>query len=101
VFPGRMDQISEVRAFIREHLSGHASASDVVLVANELTTNAWAHTASGFAGGSFSVQLELRLDDTVRLEVGDDGGPTRFGGEPPRVPWRLQWLVPTVSRGWC
>jgi anti-sigma regulatory factor (Ser/Thr protein kinase) len=79
VFPGRSDQIGEVRVFIREHLAGHPSTPDVTLVASELTTNAWEHTHSGTAHGTFGVRAELRPDDTIRLEVEDNGGPNTFG----------------------
>lgn len=78
VFQGRPDQISEVRRFIREHLDGHSSAPDVVLVASELATNAWEHTRTGTPGGTFTVVARRRPDDTIRIEVQDNGGPTEF-----------------------
>jgi two-component sensor histidine kinase len=79
VFAGRPDQIAEVRAYVREHLGEHTSVSDVILSASELTTNAWEHTDSGLADGTFSVKIEVRPDDTVRLEVADNGGRASFG----------------------
>jgi serine/threonine-protein kinase RsbW len=78
-FPGRPDQIGEVRVFLREHLADHARADDITLVASELTTNAWEHTRSGEKHGTFSVRAWLRPDETVRLEVEDHGGPFVFG----------------------
>jgi anti-sigma regulatory factor (Ser/Thr protein kinase) len=77
IFPGRPDQISEVRRFIRAHLASHQRTADVALVATELTTNAWEHTHSH--RGTFTVCAELRPDDTIRLEVEDNGGPLTFG----------------------
>lgn len=101
VFGGRPDQIGEVRAFIREHLAGHASGSDVTLTASELTTNAWEHTASGLAGGTFSVQVELRPDDTIRLEVADNGGPAGFGlRKPGKEGGRGLAIVTALSIEW-
>jgi serine/threonine-protein kinase RsbW len=78
-FPGRPDQIAEVRRFIREHLADHDRMHDVALVASELTTNAWEHTESGTAQGSFSVCARLRPDRSIRIEVEDNGGPFIFG----------------------
>ncbi|WP_433172236.1 ATP-binding protein [Actinoallomurus sp. CA-150999] len=79
VFHGHADQIGEVRQFLRTHLGGHPSAPDVTLVASELTTNAWEHTNTGKPGGTFTVEARQRADNTIRLEVHDDGGPTGFG----------------------
>lgn len=78
-FPGRPDQIGEVRRFIREHLADHHRLQDVTLVASELTTNAWEHTESSEPQGTFSVCARLRPDDSIRLEVEDKGGPFVFG----------------------
>jgi len=78
-FPGRADQISEVRRFVRTQLGDHHRTADVALAASELTTNAWEHTRSRGTEGTFSVLAELRADDTIRLEVEDAGGPSAFG----------------------
>lgn len=79
IFVGRPDQIGEVRRFIHEHLADHYRLEDVVLVASELTTNAWEHTDSSAPQGTFSVCLRLLPDDSIRLEVKDNGGPFAFG----------------------
>ena len=79
VFRGHPDQIGEVRQFLRTHLAGHPSATDVVLVASELTTNACEHPHTGRSGGTFTVEARQRPDSTIRLEVHDNGGPTAFG----------------------
>ena len=78
VFDGRPDQIREVRRFIRKHLDGHSSAPDVALVASELTTNTWEHTRTGTPGGTFTVVVRRRPNNTIRIEVQDDGGPSTF-----------------------
>jgi anti-sigma regulatory factor (Ser/Thr protein kinase) len=83
IFPGRPDQIGEVRRFIREHLAGHHRMQDITLVASELTTNAWEHTHSSAQHGTFSVCARLRPDDTIRLEVEDHGGRLVFGQPKP------------------
>jgi serine/threonine-protein kinase RsbW len=79
IFPGRPDQIGEVRRFIREHLADHHRMQDITVVASELTTNAWEHTESSTPHGTFSVCARLRPDDSIRLEVQDNGGPFVFG----------------------
>jgi anti-sigma regulatory factor (Ser/Thr protein kinase) len=51
----------------------------VTLVASELTTNAWEHTHTGKPGGTFTVEARQRPDNTIRLEIHDNGGPSAFG----------------------
>jgi len=82
IFPGCPEQIGEVRRFVRQHLADHHRLDDVTLVASELTTNAWEHTESSTPQGTFSVCARLRPDDSIRLEVEDNGGPFVFG--PPK-----------------
>jgi hypothetical protein len=38
-FPGRADQIGQVRRDIASHLAGHPAADEAVLIASELATN--------------------------------------------------------------
>jgi hypothetical protein len=50
-FPGRADQIGQVRRDIASHLAGHPGAADAVLVASELATaRAGHHRGPGRAG---------------------------------------------------
>ena len=50
VFPGRDDQVREVRRWLAGLLPGAPERDDVVVVAVELVTNAIRHTASGRGG---------------------------------------------------
>ncbi len=50
VFPGRDDQVREVRHWLAGLLPGAPERDDVVMVAVELATNAIRHTASGRGG---------------------------------------------------
>jgi len=54
VFPGRDDQVREVRRWLAGLLPGAPERDDVVVVAVELVTNAIRHTASGAAAWSWS-----------------------------------------------
>jgi hypothetical protein len=75
-FHGRADQVSQVRADITRHLGDCPAASDAVLVASELGTNAVVHSAS--AGEFFTVRCE-RQAGYVWVEVEDLGGPWNPG----------------------
>ncbi len=74
VFPGREDQVGQVRRFVAELLAGHPERDDVALCATELATNAIRHTASG-RDGFFAVELSW-AGVTIRLAVADGGAPT-------------------------
>jgi anti-sigma regulatory factor (Ser/Thr protein kinase) len=75
-FPGTSEQVREARRFVRAHLPHHPDAE---LVASELATNTVLHTQSGRPGGTFKVRIELRADDSARMEFDDAGGPSEFG----------------------
>lgn len=77
-YPGRQDQVSQVRAFLRETLSGRPRADDAVAVGSEFAANACLHSRSGVPGGVFTVQAEVSEGDYLYVAVQDDGG----GGEP-------------------
>jgi anti-sigma regulatory factor (Ser/Thr protein kinase) len=74
-YPGRPDQIAQVRTQLRELLGDCAIADDVILCASELATNAVMHSNSRVVGGTFTVRSTLRPSDYVLIEVEDDGGP--------------------------
>jgi anti-sigma regulatory factor (Ser/Thr protein kinase) len=57
--------------YVREHLDPVA-ADDALFVASELATNAFLHGT-----GTITLQAE-RWPDRLRIEVGDEGGPTRI-----------------------
>ena len=79
-FPGRPDQVPQVRAFVTQVLTGCPAAGEVVLMADELAANAVLHSRSGEPGGLFTVQVEMCDGQWVRVAVTDEGGPT-----PPRL----------------
>ena len=81
VFPGREDQVREVRRFVAELLADHPDCDDIVLCAAELATNAIRHTASG-RDGFFTTEVSWE-GRTARVAVGDGGAPTApFRREP-------------------
>ena len=71
-FPGRPEQVREVRAGLRAYLAGCPRADDAILIASELAANAVLHSHS--AGQSFTVRAEV-LRDGIWIEVEDLGGP--------------------------
>src|SRR5690348_7948951 len=73
VFPGRDDQVREVRHWLAGLLPGVPERDDVVVVAVELVTNAIRHTASG-RGGLVMVEITWR-GPVLRIAVADDGAP--------------------------
>jgi hypothetical protein len=74
-FPGRCDQVREVRGFLREVLAGRPRADDAVLVGSELAANACLHSRSGLPGGAFTVRADVSEGDHLYVAVQDDGGP--------------------------
>ncbi len=73
-FPGRADQVSQVRREIAGYLGECPAADDMVLIADELAANAILHTRS--RGSSFHIRCEL-TPGAARIEVEDMGGPWR------------------------
>ena len=71
VFPGRDDQVREVRRWLAGLLPGAPERDDVVVVAVELVTNAIRHTASG-RGGLVMVEVTW-CGPVLRVAVADDG----------------------------
>jgi Histidine kinase-like ATPase domain len=81
-FPGRADQLSQVRRDIAGYLGSCPAAADMVLIASELAANAILHSRS--RGGTFTIRCQLSARD-ARIEVEDKGGPWRTrdpGGRP-------------------
>ncbi len=82
VFPGRDDQVREVRRWLAGLLPGARERDDAIVVAVELVTNAIRHTASG-RGGLVMVEVTW-CGPVLRVAVADDGaaaGP-RLTGRP-------------------
>ena len=74
VFSGWPTQVRQVRDFVRHLVAGWPVADDIVLLADELATNAIVHTASG-SGGLFIVAVR-QAESLVRVEVCDAGSVT-------------------------
>ncbi len=75
-YPGRPDQVPQVRAFLAQVLGGCPAADDAALMADELAVNAIIHAHSGEPGGMFTVRVEVCDGMWVRVGVEDEGGPT-------------------------
>src|SRR5437016_5000739 len=73
VFPGRDDQVREVRRWLTALLPGVPERDAAVVVAVELVTNAIRHTASG-RGGLIMVEVTW-CGPVLRIAVADDGAP--------------------------
>lgn len=71
VFPGRDDQVREVRRWLTALLPGAPERDDVVMVAVELVTNAIRYTASG-RGGLVMVEVTW-CGPVLRIAVADGG----------------------------
>ena len=74
VFPGRHDQISRARGFVRTVITGCPLADEAILLTSELCTNALQHSASG-DGGTFEITID-HAPGSLRIEVRDEGSPT-------------------------
>jgi hypothetical protein len=96
-FPGRADQLSQVRREIAGYLEDCPIADDIVLIA-ELAANAILHTRS--RGSTFTVSCQLSLR-AARIEVEDLGGPwrPRNAGDRPHGLDIIQALTGPDGRG--
>ena len=73
-FRGRADQVGAARRFVSAALRVGSPLRDVTrLLVSEAVTNAVLHSASGDAGGGFTVEY-LLSDRRLRVEVHDGGG---------------------------
>ena len=75
VLPARPDQVRVARAFLATVLADCPAADDAILCISELAGNSCLHSASGKAGGTFTVRAEVHEGDYVWIEVEDGGGP--------------------------
>lgn len=73
-YPGRADQIRQVRADLRVVLADCPVADDAILCASELATNAVLHSRSGLPWGTFKVRATVREFASICIEVEDNGG---------------------------
>ena len=73
-YPARPDQVARVRALLAGMLGDCPAAADVILMADELVTNAVLHSRSHEPGGTFRLRILISDGDSVRIEVADAGG---------------------------
>jgi Histidine kinase-like ATPase domain len=73
VFPGHERELSALRRWLSSLLPECPERDDVLIVANELGSNAIKHTASGH-GSSFAVEV-IRYPSVVQVAVADRGAP--------------------------
>ncbi|WP_378062975.1 ATP-binding protein [Actinomadura yumaensis] len=73
-FPGRPDQVAQVREISRPLLAGHPLEGDILLVLSELLSNAIRHTRSARPGGLVVTEVR-RWRRGVAVAVIDQGGP--------------------------
>lgn len=72
VYPGRPDQVGQVRSWVRAQCADTDDAEDAALIAVELVSNALLHTRSGEPGGWFGVEVSRGHD--LCIAVHDLGG---------------------------
>ncbi len=98
-YPGRAEQVGEVRANLRRILGRCPIADDVILCASELAANAALHSDSGNPGGTFTVRLAISPGAYVWVEVDDDGGPW-IGPSPDPARGRGLDIVRALAADW-
>jgi serine/threonine-protein kinase RsbW len=74
-YPGRPENVCQVRADARSLLAGCPAADEVILCLSELAANAVRHSGSRRPGGTFTVRIDSCPGAYIRIEVEDDGGP--------------------------
>jgi anti-sigma regulatory factor (Ser/Thr protein kinase) len=89
-FPGRADQLSQVRHEIAAYLEDCPVTDAVVLIADELAANAIMHTQS--RGSTFTVRCHASPGQ-ARIEVEDLGGPWRRPRNPGDRPHGLDIIA--------
>jgi serine/threonine-protein kinase RsbW len=98
-FPGTLDQVREVRAFLREALDGCPRADDAVAIGSELAANAVVHSRSGVPGGHFTVRAEVSEGAHVLITVEDEGGPWQARACEPRLGHGLDLVQAIAGQG--
>jgi hypothetical protein len=93
-FPGRPDQVSQVRREIAAYLDSCPAVDDIILIADEQAANAIMHTRS--RGSTFTVRCQLS-PGTARIEVEDLGGPWRQRRNPGDRPHGLDIIQALTS----
>ncbi len=73
-FRGTPASVPEARRFVAELLTGCPAREVLMTCVSELSANAIMHTASGAAGGEFTVEVACPRDGVARVAVTDEGG---------------------------
>jgi hypothetical protein len=76
-FPGQAEQMSQVRQFLACVLEGCPAADVVILLANEVATNAVQYGTGTGDGGRIMVWVNVRKGESVRIAVRDGLAPGR------------------------
>src|ERR1700683_948721 len=76
-YPGRADQVCQVRRDVAKHLGDCPVTDDAVLVASEIASNSIMHSRS--RGERFTIRVQVHRN-CVRVECQDAGGGWRSGG---------------------
>jgi hypothetical protein len=74
-YPGVPGAVGRARRDVTLVLDGCPATANVILCLSELATNAVTHSRSGVPGGHFTVAVDLRCGEYVKVTVTDDGGP--------------------------
>ncbi len=101
VFVGEASQVSHARRFVKDALDGCPAADTVVLLADELVTNALVHTRSG-RGGLFEVIGWSGPSSAcvAVLDGGSDGEPSPADSDAMRESGRGLTLVDALATRW-
>src|ERR1700730_19085902 len=83
--PATPEQSREAPRSLASVLNGCPVADDAILCVSELAANSCVHSASGQAGGTFTVRAEIHQGDYVWIEVEDSGGPWNQAAPPHRA----------------
>src|SRR5262245_66178714 len=70
-YPGRPEQVRQVRADARALLGGFPATDEVILCLSELAANAALHSDSRRPGETFTVRIDSCRGAHIRIEVED------------------------------
>ncbi len=101
VFAGRADQVRHARRFVKDALDECPVADLVVLLSDELVTNAVVHTRSG-DGGLFEVRVWSRPTSAcvAVIDGGSDGKPSPAAPDTVHESGRGLALVDALATHW-
>ena len=74
-YRGVPSAVGQARRDMARVLDGCPAAEILILLLSEVTTNAVRHSRSGAPGGHFTITVDVRRGEYVKVTVADDGGP--------------------------